>query len=308
MTVERGAARGCCAAAARAYVAIAAGTYRIVRAGRASAAAAARDRRAGPLARQPRRRTESRSRRSSSPAQAAAGRARRLSGRRPRSSTAATIRIAADGTARQRRPGRAAAGRRPRPISAPAATSCSSAASPIRASAAPTQATVGQYLGEIRLNYNAPDPDLRLYDIDRVEVLEGPQGTLYGAGSLGGIIRIVPNRAAARRGRGHASRPAASLTAHGDPGARRRRRCSTCRCVAGPARRCGWSAMASSEGGYIDDSAARPRRRQPRPHLWRPRLRCRLDADDGWTIDLGASRPADPTATTASMPIATRRR
>lgn len=56
----------------------------------------------------------------------------------------------------------------------------------------PSQSTVGQYLGEARLNYNAPDPDLALYDIATVEVLEGPQGTLYGAGALGGIIRLVP--------------------------------------------------------------------------------------------------------------------
>ncbi len=56
----------------------------------------------------------------------------------------------------------------------------------------PTQATVGQYLGDARLNYNAPDPDLNLYDISEVEVLEGPQGTLYGAGSLGGVIRLSP--------------------------------------------------------------------------------------------------------------------
>ncbi|ATY32205.1 TonB-dependent receptor domain-containing protein [Sphingomonas psychrotolerans] len=57
----------------------------------------------------------------------------------------------------------------------------------------PTQATVGQYLGDARLNYNAPDPDLNLYDLKRVEVLAGPQGTLYGAGSLGGVVRLVPN-------------------------------------------------------------------------------------------------------------------
>ena len=57
----------------------------------------------------------------------------------------------------------------------------------------PTQATVGQYLGETRLNYNAPDPDLRLHDIERIEILQGPQGTLYGAGSLGGVIRVMPN-------------------------------------------------------------------------------------------------------------------
>lgn len=53
--------------------------------------------------------------------------------------------------------------------------------------------TVGQYLGDVRLTYNAPDPNLNLYDLRRIEVLEGPQGTLYGAGSLGGIIRLVPN-------------------------------------------------------------------------------------------------------------------
>ncbi len=56
----------------------------------------------------------------------------------------------------------------------------------------PTQATVGQYWGNSRITYNAPDPSLRLYDVRRIEVLEGPQGTLYGAGSLGGVVRVVP--------------------------------------------------------------------------------------------------------------------
>lgn len=57
-----------------------------------------------------------------------------------------------------------------------------------------SQATVGQYLGEVQLNYNAPDPDLSLYDMERVEILEGPQGTLYGAGSLGGVARLIPHQ------------------------------------------------------------------------------------------------------------------
>ncbi len=81
----------------------------------------------------------------------------------------------------------------------------------------PTQATVGQYLGETRLTYNAPDPDLNLYDIKTVEILEGPQGTLYGAGSLGGIIRLGPStpdlgNTIASVGFGR------SVTAHGEPG------------------------------------------------------------------------------------------
>lgn len=54
------------------------------------------------------------------------------------------------------------------------------------------QATISQYYGESRLIYSAPDPDLALYDIERIEVIEGPQGTLYGAGSLGGVIRLLP--------------------------------------------------------------------------------------------------------------------
>ncbi|WP_293386420.1 TonB-dependent receptor [Phenylobacterium sp.] len=54
-----------------------------------------------------------------------------------------------------------------------------------------TQSTVGLYLDDTPITYNAPDPDLRLADVDRVEVLRGPQGTLYGSGSMGGIVRIV---------------------------------------------------------------------------------------------------------------------
>lgn len=81
----------------------------------------------------------------------------------------------------------------------------------------PTQSTVGQYLGDIRLSYNAPDPDLRLYDLDGVEVVEGPQGTLYGAGSLGGIIRLVPSAPNPDVSEYQAI-AGVSLTQHGQPG------------------------------------------------------------------------------------------
>ena len=54
-----------------------------------------------------------------------------------------------------------------------------------------TQAVVGQYLDDTRLTYDAPDPDLRLVDIAHAELLRGPQGTLYGAGSIAGILKLV---------------------------------------------------------------------------------------------------------------------
>lgn len=55
-----------------------------------------------------------------------------------------------------------------------------------------TQSTVGLYLNRTPLTYTAPDPDLKLVDVNRVEVLRGPQGVLYGTGPIGGVLRIVP--------------------------------------------------------------------------------------------------------------------
>jgi iron complex outermembrane receptor protein len=81
-----------------------------------------------------------------------------------------------------------------------------------------TQSTVGLYLDDVPITYNAPDPDLRLADIDRVEVLRGPQGTLYGSGSMGGIVRIVT----ARPDPSHFSATVSGegmLTQHGNPSA-----------------------------------------------------------------------------------------
>ena len=53
------------------------------------------------------------------------------------------------------------------------------------------QSTVAIQLNDARIAYDAPDPDLRLVDVDRVEILKGPQGPLYGAGALGGVYHVV---------------------------------------------------------------------------------------------------------------------
>lgn len=81
-----------------------------------------------------------------------------------------------------------------------------------------TQSTVGLYLDDTRLTYNAPDPDLRLVDIERIEVLRGPQGSLYGAGSIGGILQVV-TRAPDLHERSGWGSIEGSATAGGDPGA-----------------------------------------------------------------------------------------
>ena len=61
-------------------------------------------------------------------------------------------------------------------------------------------ATVGFYLDDIPLTGPASaqnghvviDPDL--YDLNRIEILRGPQGTLFGSGSMGGTVRMITNQ------------------------------------------------------------------------------------------------------------------
>ena len=56
------------------------------------------------------------------------------------------------------------------------------------------QATTAFLVDDMSMNFFGVTPDLHLYDVERIEVLNGPQGTTFGAGSMSGAIRYVTNK------------------------------------------------------------------------------------------------------------------
>jgi outer membrane receptor protein involved in Fe transport len=147
----------------------------------------------------------------------------------------------------------------------------------------PTQATAGTYFGDVRTGYNGPDPNLNLYDVDRIEVLEGPQGALYGAGSIGGVIRLAPHPADLH-GSAASVEVGSSVTQHGGLGYD----------LAGMVNlvpsegRIAFRAIAyrSVEPGYIDDPG-RNVTNVNRIYETGARASVRVHPLDGWTADAG---------------------
>ncbi len=54
--------------------------------------------------------------------------------------------------------------------------------------------TIGYYIDETPVTEFGLNPAISSFDMERVEVLRGPQGTLYGEGSMGGTIKMIPNK------------------------------------------------------------------------------------------------------------------
>jgi len=146
-----------------------------------------------------------------------------------------------------------------------------------------TQSMVGIYLDDVRITYNAPDPDLRLIDLDQAVVLRGPQGALYGAGSLGGVLHLVTARPDPADARGWLS-VGVAVTRGGDPS-------STLEGMVnlplfggrGAVRGVAWR---EQTGGYIDD-AGLGLRNVNRTVRSGGRLAASLDLNDRWSLSAG---------------------
>jgi iron complex outermembrane recepter protein len=91
-------------------------------------------------------------------------------------------------------------------------------------SAGGSVATVGFYIDETPLSASAVALngrtviDADLFDLNRTEVLRGPQGTLYGAGSMGGTIKLVTNPPKLQSFEGDAAVDASQTTGGGTNG------------------------------------------------------------------------------------------
>jgi iron complex outermembrane receptor protein len=146
-----------------------------------------------------------------------------------------------------------------------------------------TQSTASTYFGDVQLGYSGPGPGLRLHDVRSVEVMEGPQGTLYGAGSIGGIIRITPNPVVLDRTEGMAT-AGVSATVGGAIGYD----------VSGMINvplvddRLGIRAVGYRQrtGGYIDGIGA-GRGNLNGANVTGGRVEMRADLSDGWEISTG---------------------
>jgi iron complex outermembrane recepter protein len=143
---------------------------------------------------------------------------------------------------------------------------------------------VGEYLGDQPLTYDAPDPDLRLYDIDSVEVMAGPQGALYGDGALGGLIRIEPNAPVANDTAGSVWAGGIN-TAHGGDGGDGGGEVNLPLADDRLALRV--VGYAAEDPGYIRD-LGQMKNDVNKTDTWGGRATLRWWLGDGWRIDLGA--------------------
>ena len=75
---------------------------------------------------------------------------------------------------------------------------------------------VAIYLDDQSGQLPARNLDIYAADLERIEILEGPQGTLFGAGAQAGVVRYITNKPKLNVTEGNVE-AGYGVTAHGDP-------------------------------------------------------------------------------------------
>lgn len=115
-----------------------------------------------------------------------------------------------------------------------------------------SQPSVGTYLDEQPITTIQGNLDIHIYDVQRVEALAGPQGTLYGASAEAGVVRIITNKPElGKLSVGYTI--GANTTAHGSPGYVMEGFVNAPVSDNAAVRLVGWY---QHDGGYIDNVAA----------------------------------------------------
>lgn len=155
--------------------------------------------------------------------------------------------------------------------------------------------TVGTYLDEMPITTIQGALDIHAYDLARVEALAGPQGTLYGASSMAGTLKLVTNAPDTSGFYGNAGVEINSI-AHGDFGSVFEGFINAPLSDSAAMRLVGWY---RDDGGYIDNlpgrrtyatsgvvhnNAALVEKNYNDAETYGARLALGIDLDDNWTI------------------------
>ena len=158
-----------------------------------------------------------------------------------------------------------------------------------------SQPTVGMYLDEQPITTIQGALDIHVYDLARVEALAGPQGTLYGASSMAGTIKLVTNKPDTKGFYGELSTELNSVS-HGDVGGTVEGFINAPISENIAVRAVGWYRR---DGGYIDNvagtrtfatsgivanNAALVEKNYNDAETYGGRIALGIDLDDSWTI------------------------
>ncbi len=141
---------------------------------------------------------------------------------------------------------------------------------------------VAVYLDDTPISVQGQTPDLKVYDLERVEILRGPQGTLFGAGSMAGTIRFVTAKPNLQKLSGYAEVDGAT-TDHG-AGSYNVRGMVNVPVIKDKLAVRG-NFYVGTDGGFIDNIGMQNRQNANSNHTTQFRLAARFTPTDDLTID-----------------------